>query len=76
MTNSTQLRSLIEPVWQEISSLWSGVDFPFSEPMPDPAAQLEPALPARTLAEGAASPRFPNGSHNVRLRAGARSSAG
>lgn len=48
--NSMQLRSFIEPVWQEISSLWSGVDFPFSEPMPDPAMQLQSVLPARTVA--------------------------
>jgi hypothetical protein len=50
--NSTQLRSFIEPVWQEISSLWSGVDFPYYEPMPDPAMQLEPVLPVRTVGRG------------------------
>jgi hypothetical protein len=37
--NTTQLRSFIGPVWQEISSLWSGVDFSFSDDMPDSAAQ-------------------------------------
>jgi hypothetical protein len=42
--NATQLRSLIGPVWQEISSLWSGVDFPFSDPLPEPAEPLEQAL--------------------------------
>ena len=42
--NATQLRSLIEPVWQEISSLWSGVDFSFSDPLPEPAEPLEQAL--------------------------------
>ena len=39
--NATQLRSLIGPVWQEISSLWSGVDFSFSDPLPDSTEQLE-----------------------------------
>jgi hypothetical protein len=42
--NATQLRSLIEPVWQEISSLWSGVDFSFSDPLLEPAETLEQAL--------------------------------
>ena len=39
--NTTQLRSFIGPVWQEISSLWSGVDFSFSDVLPDSATQLE-----------------------------------
>jgi hypothetical protein len=42
--NATQLRSLIGPVWQEISSLWSGVDFSFSDPLPEPGEPLEQAL--------------------------------
>jgi hypothetical protein len=63
--DTTPLRSFIRPVWQEISSLWSGVDLEFSDPMPDPGAQLE-----------SASLMFRNCSGNVRLRAGARSSAG
>jgi hypothetical protein len=41
--NATQLRSLIGPVWQEISSLWSGIDFSFSDPLPEPAEPLEQA---------------------------------
>jgi hypothetical protein len=39
--DATQLRSLIGPVWQEISSLWSGVDFSFSDPLPESAEPLE-----------------------------------
>jgi hypothetical protein len=39
--NTTQLRSFMEPVWQEISSLWSGVDFSFPDPVADSAAQHE-----------------------------------
>ncbi len=39
--NTAQLRSFMGPVWQEISSLWSGVDFAFSDVLPDSAAQLE-----------------------------------
>jgi hypothetical protein len=42
--NATQLRSLIGPVWQEISSLWWGVDFSFSDPLPEPPEPLEQAL--------------------------------
>ncbi len=33
--NTTQLGSLVGPVWQEISSLWSGVDFAFPDSVPD-----------------------------------------
>jgi hypothetical protein len=39
MTINTQLRAFIGPVWQEISSLWSGVDLSFSESLPDPTEQ-------------------------------------
>jgi hypothetical protein len=39
--NTTQLRSFIQPVWQEISSLWSGVDFSFSDPLADSAEHSE-----------------------------------
>ena len=46
MTNTTQLGSLMGPVWQEISSLWSGVDFAFSDSVPD----LEQPAPARFAA--------------------------
>jgi hypothetical protein len=53
--NTTQLRSFIGPVWQEISSLWSGVDFSFSDLMPDSAAQLEPVLSSTTTAADAHS---------------------
>jgi hypothetical protein len=53
--NTTQLRSFIGPVWQEISSLWSGVDFSFSDAMPDSAAQLEPVLSPTTIAGDARS---------------------
>jgi hypothetical protein len=42
--NTTQLRSFIEPVWQEISSLWSGVDFSFSDPLAESAEQFEQAF--------------------------------
>jgi hypothetical protein len=38
--NATQLRSLIGSIWQEISSLWSGVDFSFSDPLPESAEPL------------------------------------
>jgi hypothetical protein len=41
---TTQLRSFIEPVWQEISSLWSGVDFSFSDPLQEANEQFEQAL--------------------------------
>jgi len=53
--NTAQLRSMIGPVWQEISSLWSGVDFSFSDSLPD----LDPAdLPAgpRFLSESGDGP--------------------
>ena len=53
--NTTQLRALIGPVWQEISSLWSGVDFLFSDVLPDSAAQLEPVLSPTTTAGDAHS---------------------
>jgi hypothetical protein len=53
--NTTQLRSFIGPVWQEISSLWSGVDFSFSDAMPDSAVQLEPVLSSTTIAGDAQS---------------------
>jgi hypothetical protein len=43
-TNTTQLRSFIGPIWQEISSLWSGVDFSFYDPLPDSAEQSEGAF--------------------------------
>jgi hypothetical protein len=33
--HTTRLGSFIGPVWQEISSLWSGVDFSFSDSLPD-----------------------------------------
>jgi hypothetical protein len=42
--NTTQLRSFVGPIWQEISSLWSGVDFSFSDPLADSAEQSEQAL--------------------------------
>jgi hypothetical protein len=42
--NTTQLRSFIGPIWQEISSLWSGVDFSFSDLLPDSAEQSEEAF--------------------------------
>jgi len=42
--NTMQLRSFIEPVWQEISSLWSGVDFSFSDPWQESTEQIEQAL--------------------------------
>jgi len=32
---TTQLGSFIGPVWHEISSLWSGVDFWFPDSLPD-----------------------------------------
>ena len=35
--NNTQLRSFVGPIWHEISSLWSGVDFSFSDLLPDSA---------------------------------------
>jgi hypothetical protein len=41
---STQLRSFIGPIWHEISSLWSGVDFSFSDLSPDSAEQSEEAF--------------------------------
>jgi hypothetical protein len=42
--NTSPLKSLIGPFWQEISSLWSGVDFAFSDPSSDSVEQDEPAL--------------------------------
>ena len=33
--NTTQLGSFLGPVWQEIRSLWSGVDFGFPDSLPD-----------------------------------------
>jgi hypothetical protein len=39
--NAAQLRSFIGPVWQEISSLWSGVDFSFADTLQDSAEQPE-----------------------------------
>jgi hypothetical protein len=33
--NTTQLGSFIGPIWQEISSLWSGVDFSFTDFLPE-----------------------------------------
>jgi hypothetical protein len=48
--NTTQLRSFIGPIWQEISSLWSGVDMSFPDPLPDPAEQSEQAFFPRTVA--------------------------
>ncbi len=40
MTSDTvQQRSIIASVWQEISSLWSGVDFSFSDSLSDLAEQ-------------------------------------
>jgi hypothetical protein len=48
--NTTQLRSFFGPIWQEISSLWSGVDFSFSDPLPDSAEQSEQAFFLRTIA--------------------------
>jgi hypothetical protein len=53
--NATQLRSFIGPVWQEISSLWAGVDLSFSDPTPDSAAQREPVLSATSIAVDAHS---------------------
>ncbi|HEY2463309.1 MAG TPA: hypothetical protein VGI32_04570 [Steroidobacteraceae bacterium] len=47
--NTTQLRAFIGPVWQEISSLWSGVDFSFSDSWPDPAEHPEQALFVGTM---------------------------
>jgi hypothetical protein len=44
VNTTTQLRSFIEPIWQEISSLWSGVDFSFSDPLSDAAEQSEQAF--------------------------------
>jgi hypothetical protein len=44
--NDTQLKSLIGPVWQEISSLWSGVDFSFGDPLPE---STEPKVSATKL---------------------------
>jgi hypothetical protein len=40
--NTTQLGSFLSPVWQEISSLWSGVDF-----LPDSLPDLEQPAQAR-----------------------------
>ena len=37
--NTTPLRSFIAPVWHEISSLWSSVDFWFGDSVPDLAEQ-------------------------------------
>jgi hypothetical protein len=39
-----QLRSLIGPVWQEISSLWSGVDFPVYDRLQDSSEHSEQEL--------------------------------
>jgi hypothetical protein len=50
--NTTQFRSFIGPVWQEISSLWSGVDISFSDPTPDSAEQSEQAFFPRIVAGG------------------------
>jgi hypothetical protein len=50
--NATRLRSFIGPVWQEISSLWSGVDFSFYDPLPEPAEPLEQALFPGNVARG------------------------
>jgi hypothetical protein len=51
--NTTQLRSFIGPVWQEISSLWSGVEFSFSDAVLDSAGQPEPVLSSTTIARDA-----------------------
>ena len=53
--NTTQLRSFVRPIWQEISSLWSGVDFSFSDPLPDSSEQSEQAFFPRTAAGGSHS---------------------
>jgi hypothetical protein len=53
--NTTQLRSFVGPVWQEISSLWSGVDFSFSDGLPDSSERLEQTLLARATAGDADS---------------------
>ena len=43
MTSDTmQPRSIIGSVWQEISSLWSGVDLSFSDSLSDLAEQPAP----------------------------------
>ncbi len=65
---ATQRRAFLVPVWQEISSLWSGVDLFFYDALQDGAGPLDPQLPSKR--------RFPNSSGNARLRTGARSSAG
>ena len=42
MTSDTmQPRSIIGSVWQEISSLWWGVDFSFSDSLSEPTEQPE-----------------------------------
>jgi hypothetical protein len=48
--NAKQLRCFVAPVWHEINSLWSGVDFSFSDPLPDSAEQLDQALLAGSVA--------------------------
>jgi hypothetical protein len=42
--DTTQPRSFVGSVWQEISSLWSGVEFPFYDQLQDASQQPEREL--------------------------------
>lgn len=50
MGDTTRLRSFVGPVWQQISFLWSGVEFSFYDPLPDSNEQPEQGLFPRTEA--------------------------
>jgi hypothetical protein len=53
--HTTQLGSFIGPVWQEISSLWSGVDFSFTDFLPElerpSQTQLSSTVSDKSLSE-------------------------
>jgi hypothetical protein len=47
------MRSIVEPLWQEVSSLWSGMELPFYDP---PKAEVEPAQEALAVNPTDAAP--------------------
>jgi hypothetical protein len=60
-----RMRSIVEPLWQEVSSLWSGVEFAFYDPtnaeaeLEQGATAVNRAHPApRNAHPGAAAGRF------------------
>jgi len=58
MTNKTsRVQSMLGPIWQEISSLWSGAEFPFYDQTLDgDEADSQPAgFPGMTRMEGPAT---------------------